>query len=74
MLIVSFIRGLFSVCLCCMSLSLKYRGEKLSVMSIGVYSLCTSISNLVRFLGVVMVSIMVLRKRYIIILMLLIVR
>ena len=71
---VSFVRGLFSVCLCCMSLSLEYRGEKLSVMSIGVYSLCMSIANLVRFLGVVMVSIMVLRKRYIIILMLLIVR
>ena len=71
---VSLVRGLFSVCLCCISFSLEYRGEKLSVMSIGVYSLCTSIANLVRFLGVVMVSIMVLRKRYIIILMLLIVR
>jgi hypothetical protein len=33
-----------------------------------------SIANLVRFQGAVMVSIMVLRKRYIIILMLLIVR
>ena len=71
---VSLVRGLFSACVCCIFFSLEYRGEKLSVMSIGVYSLCASIANLVRLLGVLIVRIMVLRKRYIIILMLLIIR